>query len=78
MNESNSGKSNKYFMPKYFAFIFKNNLPSCILWSQLLLGDLTRFNEKYMARTAINNFIIKQRNYLQDNNTNGKVEDFFI
>ena len=64
-------------MPKYFAFIFKNYLPSCVLWSRLLFGDLTRFNEKYLARTAMNNFNIKQRNYLQDNNTNGQVEDFF-
>ena len=76
-NEASHGKLNKYFMPKYFAFIFKNYLPSCVLWSRILLGDLTRFNEKYAARTALTVFNPKHRNYLRDNNTNGQVEDFF-
>jgi hypothetical protein len=64
-------------MPKYFAFVSKDYLPSCVLWSRLLLGDLTRFNEQYIARTALNNFNRRQRNYLRDKNTNGQVEDFF-
>ena len=76
-NEANHGDLNKYFMPKYFAFVSKNYLPSCVLWSRLLLGDLTRFNKQYIARTALNNFNPRQRNYLRDNNTNGQVEDFF-
>ncbi|CAB3979111.1 kDa in NOF-FB transposable element [Paramuricea clavata] len=75
-NEANHGDLNKYFMPKYFAFVSKNYLPSCVLWSRLLLGDLTRFNEQYIARTALNNFNPRQRNYLRGNNTNGQVEDF--
>ena len=41
------------------------------------MGDLTRFNEQYIARTARNNFNPRQRIYLRDNNTNGQVEDFF-
>ena len=64
-------------MPKYFAFVSKDYLPSCVSWSRLLLGDLKRFNEQYIARTALNNFNRRQRNYLRDNNTNGQVEDFF-
>ena len=29
-NEANHGDLNKYFMPKYFAFVSKNYLPSCV------------------------------------------------
>ena len=74
--EESSEDTNKYFMPRYFEYVVKNYLPSCLLWSNLLLGDLTRYNDEIAAISNLSP-ISSVRNYLKDNRTNGEVEDFF-
>ena len=71
-----TGDLNKYFMPKYFDYIFKNYLPNCTLWLGLLLGDLQRYKNTCNAESShqYNPFI---RNSQVDNKTNAQVENFF-
>lgn len=75
-NGVKSGDLNKYFMPKYFDYIFMNYLPTCILWSGLLLGDLRRHNIGYSSK-FFNSIRTLIRSSQVDNNTNGEVENFF-
>ena len=71
-----TGDLNKYFMPKYFDYIFKNYLPNYTLWSGLLLGDLQRYKNTCNAESShqYNPFI---RNSQVDSKTNAQVENFF-
>ena len=73
LNES-VGESNKYYMPAFFDYIAKNYLPSCLLWSNLLLGNLSRHNVDYSPTLSSGTH---SRNYLTDNQTNGEIEVFF-
>ena len=67
---------NKYFMPKYFEYIFKNYLHNCTLWSGLLLGDMRRYNKVYDTNPS-HPYKPAIRNSQVDNNTNAEVENFF-
>ena len=71
-----SGDLNKYFMPKYFDYILKNYLPSCTLWSGLLLGDLRRYNRTFSTPSNLQP-IPDVRDSQVDNKTNAEVENFF-
>jgi sentrin-specific protease 1 len=75
-NKATNGDLNKYFMPKYFEYIFKNYLPNCTLWSGLLLGDVRRYNEAYGTKPN-HPYNPAIRNSQVDNNTNAEVENFF-
>ena len=72
-----SGSLNKYFMPKYFQYIFTNYLPSCTLWSGLLLSDLRRYSESYVSKFYNHLSSPSTRTSQVDNNTNAEVELFF-
>jgi hypothetical protein len=74
LKEVNSDR-NKYYMPAFFDYVAKHYLPSCILWSNLLLGDLSRHNADYSSSANLAASAV--RNYSTDNQTNGEIEDFF-
>lgn len=76
VNKAESGELNKYFMPRLFDYIAENYLPTCVLWSGLLLGDLGRYNAKYSIKCNTKR-MPDLRNYQIDNNTNGEIEEFF-
>lgn len=76
VNKAESGELNKYFMPRLFDYIAENYLPTWVLWSGLLLGDLGRYNAKYSIKCNTKR-MPDLRNYQIDNNTNGEIEEFF-
>ena len=45
--EDDTGDINKYHMPRFFKSVVKKYLPFCMIWSNLLIGDLTRHSAVY-------------------------------
>ena len=66
--------SNMYFLPKYFEEFAKLRLPFCLLWSNMLLGDLNRFSTEYAYDASHN---AKAKSIFIQNSTNAYSENLY-
>ena len=66
------GSLNKYFMPNFFGWV-KAKLPNIALWSNLRLGDLSRFNDTYKEICSPED----EYSICDERRTNVTAEEFF-
>eukprot|EP00112_Aurelia_sp_Birch-Aquarium-sp1_P007867 Seg1859.4 transcript_id=Seg1859.4/GoldUCD/mRNA.D3Y31 product="Histone lysine demethylase PHF8" protein_id=Seg1859.4/GoldUCD/D3Y31 len=64
---------NIYHNPMYFKYLREKKLPTVTLWTNLCLGDLSRFNEIYDIRAPTT----AARSIRTQNRTSGQIEGFF-
>ena len=67
-----NNEKNRYFMPNFFSWL-EAKLPYIMLWSNLCLGDLRRFNSNYHFSIAF----ISGNTFLIVNRMNASAEQFF-
>ena len=65
---------NRYYNPKYYDYLRNRKLPTATLWTNLCLGDLTRFNQQYECRTEAYQ---AAKNTSLQNKTSGQIEGLF-
>eukprot|EP00794_Sanderia_malayensis_P013117 gene13117-14465_t len=66
--ENSKGMENKYFCPEFVAYLTENLLPTIPLWSYILWGDPSRYNDFYHGCWSRN---------INENKRNGQVEHYF-
>ena len=65
---------NKLYHPAYFEYLESKKLPTVTLWTNVCIGDLSRFNTDYHVRTP---HLHKAKNFHIQNKTSGQVEGLF-
>ena len=65
---------NKLYHPAYFEYLESKKLPTVTLWTNVCIGDLSRFNTDYHVRTP---HLHKAKNFHVQNKTSGQVEGLF-
>eukprot|EP00794_Sanderia_malayensis_P004195 gene4195-4754_t len=66
---------NRLYSPRYMEYLMKSKLPTATLWTNLCLGDLTRFNAEEYKKKKVSFFIA--RNTDVQNKTSGQIEGLF-